>query len=129
MNKKLFIQKIIKILIKQTEGHQNQSINQEITYLLKELNEDSSISIRNAIERQIINIKQISVELYRTIESLIYGFSKKKCINNNLNINYDKYKLIEELLRKTLLYGKRQFNNSFNILFIKQKQIKCFLQI
>ena len=62
MNKKLFIQKIIKILIKQTEGHQNQSINQEITYLLKELNEDSSISIQNPSERQIINIKQMNVE-------------------------------------------------------------------
>ena len=79
------IKNIINNLKQIFKNNQNQSINQEITYLLKELNEDSSISIRNAIERQIINIKQISVELYRTIESLIYGFSKKKCFDNKLS--------------------------------------------
>ena len=80
-----FIKNIINNLKQIFKNNQNQSINQEITYLLKELNEDSSISIQNAIERQIINIKQISVELYRTIESLIYGFSKKKCFDNKLS--------------------------------------------
>ena len=129
-----FIKNIINNLKQIFKNNQNQSINQEITYLLKELNEDSSISIQNAIERQIINIKQISVELYRTIESLIYGFSKKKCFDNNLNINYDKYnefeinyELIEELLRKTLLYGKRQFNDeSFNYIIYQAEADEQF---
>ena len=78
-----FIQKIINNLNYQIEVHQNQSINQEINYLLEEL--DKKSYIQNTTERQIINIKQINVELYRTIESLIYGFSKKKCFDNKLS--------------------------------------------
>ncbi len=39
----------------------------------------SFINIQNVTERQIVNIKQINIESFKTIEALIYGFLNKKC--------------------------------------------------
>ena len=111
----------------------NKTKIQEITYLLEELDEKSSINIQNAKERQIININNINIEIFNSFEILINGCSKRKIFDNNLNINYDKYnefeinyELIEELLRKTLLYGKRQFNNSFNYIIYQAEADEMF---
>ena len=117
----------------ESKNNQNKAKNQEINYLLEELDEKSSISIQNATERQILNMKQINVEFFKTVETLIYGFSRRKCLENNLNINYDKYnefetnyELIEELLRKSILYGKRQFNDSFNYIIYQAEANEMF---
>ena len=65
-------------------------------------------------------MKQINVELFKTVETLIYCFSKRKIFDNNLDVNCDKLWIwnklwiIKELLRKSLLYGKKQFNDLFN---------------
>ncbi len=65
-----FKKKEVKNLKKQIfESNLNQNRNQEINYLLDELDEKSSISIQNATERQILNMKQINVEFFKTIET------------------------------------------------------------
>ena len=81
----------------------------------------------------MINIKYVNVETFNSFEKIINGCSKRKIFDNNLNINYDNYnefetnyELIEELLRKSLLYGKRQFNDSFNYIIYQSEADEMF---
>ena len=90
----------------------------EINYLLNELDPKYSINIQNATEKEIINLEKIRIETFKNFESLVYGFSKRKCFTNDLTLNYEdydkfeiNYELIEKHLRKCLLYGKRYFND------------------
>ena len=90
----------------------------EINYLLNELDPKNSINIQNATNKEIINLQIIKIETFNNFESLVYGFSKRKCFTNDLTLKYEdydkfdiNYELIEKYLRKCLLYGKRYFNN------------------
>jgi hypothetical protein len=90
----------------------------EINYLLNELDPKNSINIQNATDKEIINLEKFNSKIFYNFESLVYGFSKRKCFTNNLTLNYEdydkfdiNYELIEKYLRKYLLYSKRYFNN------------------
>ena len=80
---------------------------------------------RKAVER--FNLDDINVESYKSFESLIYAFSKRKCFNSeNLTLNYDEYdkfeinyELIEKYLTKCLLYKKKSFNKDLRFINYK----------
>ena len=98
----------------------------EINYLIQELNIEHSINIQNITEKEIINLEKINIETFQNFESLIYGFSKRKCLTNNLTLNYNEYdkfeinyELIEKYIRKCLLNGKRYFN--YDLKYINYK--------
>ena len=137
-----FIEAIIEKLNEQTSKESsNIAEKDEINYLLqelklkenKEIKEDYSINVQNATERQIINIKKINVENFKTIENLIYGFSRKKYLEDNSDLNFEKYneyetnyKLIEENLRKCILYGKKSFNDKLNYIIYQAEADEQF---
>ena len=116
----------MKMLQSENNNFENKLKIKEINYLLNELSPEHSINIQNVTEREIINLEKINTETFKNFKSLVYGFSKRKCFNTNLTLNFNEYdeyeinyELLEKYLRKNLLYGKRRFNN--NLKFINYK--------
>ena len=116
------------IEIIKTSNKENSDIKiKEINYLLERLKENHSINIQKATENELINLEEINVESYKSFESLIYAFSKRKCFNsNNLSLNYNEYdqleinyELIEKYLTKCLLYKKKSFTKELRFINYK----------
>ena len=95
----------------------------EIEYHLERLSENYSIKIQNATENEILDLEKIDVENFNDFEILLCVFSKRKCLNSNMEINNNNYnefiidyENIESYLRKCFLYGKKIFKNELNFI-------------
>ena len=94
---------------------ENDFKKKQIKYLLKQIS--YNVKIQNVNEKEIIDIENNLINL----ENLINYYSKRKCIKDDLTIDYNNYneieinyELIEDEIRKNLLYGKKLFSNNLN---------------
>ena len=94
---------------------ENDFKKKQIEYLLKQIS--YNVKIQNVNEKEIIDIENNLINL----ENLINYYSKRKCIKDDLTIDYNNYneieinyELIEDEIRKNLLYGKKLFSNNLN---------------